>query len=179
MSSSKLWCQFSLYRYELTFFVVAALLFALDQWTKFLVYSNMSYGQTIELPVSFVQLTYVRNFGGAFGCLEGAHLLFVCAVLVMIGVVYRFFPRICEYSGLRGCALFGSLVGGALGNLCDRVRLGYVVDMIDLKWWPVFNVADMCIVVALVFIVLMFYSYGAADETDEVPNTEPDEVPEG
>ena len=168
MSSLPAKCQLAPRRYGLVFFCVCFLFLALDQWTKYLVYSNMRVGQSIELPVKIFQWTYVRNFGSAFGMMEDAFLLFVAAALFTIGLIYWQFPYICKLLGMWGCVTSATIVAGAIGNLLDRLRLGYVVDMIDFRWWPVFNVADIGITVGLSLLVLLLFLLDRkATETEE------------
>ncbi len=155
-------------RYGLTFFFVLFCFLVLDQWTKYLVSSQMQVGQSVSLPVQFVQITFVRNFGGAFGVLVDAHIVFFAAALLAVGCVYWQFPFICAETGKPGCVVSAMIVAGALGNLCDRLRLGYVVDMIDLKWWPVFNVADIGITVGITIMAIWMFRVNCADEGGEM-----------
>ena len=125
-----------------------------DQWTKMLVVSNMRLHETILLPVDFVQLTYIRNKGGAFGVFQDQMLFFIIAGVLTIGFVLRYMAEIYDSSRVSAytCAC---IMGGAIGNMIDRVRLGYVVDFIDLKWWPVFNVADIAITCGVAVLIWM------------------------
>ena len=179
MNLSQLKRQLDQNWYGLAFFFVLAVALALDQWTKWLVSGRMVLGETVRLPVEFVQITFVRNFGGAFGVLEGSQILFFAASLMAVGCVYWQFPLICARAGMPGCALSAMITAGALGNMCDRIRLGYVVDMIDLKWWPVFNVADICITVGITVMIIwvsrMEFSGGdkelpVSDDADGINN---------
>jgi signal peptidase II len=137
----------------------------LDQATKALVDKTMAMHQSIDLIPNFASLTYLRNTGAAFGFLAGARsslriVFFALISSVAIGcIVYLI-------RGLRPQqrALLASLsliLGGAVGNLIDRLRLGEVIDFIDLHWydihWPAFNVADSAISigVALLFIQMI------------------------
>ena len=111
------------------------------------------------LPVvgDYVRFTYVENRGAAFGLLQDQTTFFVFVGLVVIGVIaasYRYLPR----SDFRLHLALGLQLGGAIGNLIDRVRQGYVVDFVDLgyksNWWPVFNVADSAIVIGVALLAL-------------------------
>jgi len=106
----------------------------------------------IQLLGGVVWLTYDENRGAAFSILQaGGYLFQVVAVVVAVGIL-ALYPRI---QGRAPAARLGNalLLGGALGNLADRVRQGYVVDFIDLRWWPVFNVADSAVVIGVLLIV--------------------------
>jgi signal peptidase II len=100
-----------------------------------------------------VRLDYARNSGAAFSILQSGGTLFeVVAAAVCIGILL-WFPRLQQPSLLVTVAL-GLILGGAAGNLLDRLRLGYVVDFIDLRWWPVFNLADSAVVIGACLLAL-------------------------
>lgn len=148
-------------------FIIAILVIAADFYTKYLVYTRMALHETIELPVKFIQLTYVQNFGGAFGIFQHQKLFFIAAAFVAVTCVLYFFEDIKELGKLS--FLSASLIfGGAIGNLIDRIRFGYVVDFLDLRWWPVFNVADIALTigVALLFIEVIRFGQKAPDEVE-------------
>ncbi|MGM9999088.1 MAG: signal peptidase II [Candidatus Bruticola sp.] len=150
---------------RLNLFIIAILVIAADFITKYLVYTRMALHETIKLPVGFLQLTYVQNFGGAFGIFPHQRVFFVCAALAAALCVLYFFNEIREMG--RVCFTAASLLfGGSIGNLIDRIRFGYVVDFLDLRWWPVFNVADIALTVgvALLFIELVLCSRLREDE---------------
>ncbi len=136
-----------------------------DFYTKYLVYTHMALHETIELPVKFIQLTYVQNFGGAFGIFQHQKLFFIVAAAVAVTCVLYFFDDIKEMGRLSFVS--ASLIfGGAIGNLIDRIRFGYVVDFLDLRWWPVFNVADIALTVGvfLLFIEVIRFGRNLSDE---------------
>jgi signal peptidase II len=129
----------------------AAVVVALDQLTKWLVVRNLGEGRPVRLVGSFVQLRYTTNSGGAFSLLTGAPLFFaVTAMVIAGGIVYA--ARRAE--GRPLLFALGLLLGGALGNLLDRLLRGEVpfhgevVDFVKVGPWPVFNLADSCITVA-------------------------------
>lgn len=109
----------------------------------------------------WLSLTYTCNRGAAFGVLANETLLFVLIAIVVIGVImayFRFLPANRPWLRLS----LGLQLGGALGNLIDRLRQGYVVDFIAVKSFPVFNVADSCIVVGV--IILAFHLLVVQDQ---------------
>jgi signal peptidase II len=131
--------------------IIALAVLGLDQLTKWLVRSHMELGESIPREGLF-RLTYVTNTGGAFGIL--ANQAFLLALVAIIGVsVFLFYLR---YIPLQSTLLkigLGLDFGGAVGNLIDRLRFeGKVTDFIDIGAWPVFNVADMSIVVGTILI---------------------------
>lgn len=127
---------------------VAGLTLVADQLTKLLASAAFSPGMGLPLLPPVLYLTYVQNTGAAFGLLRGYHAFFiVCSLLVIGWIIWELVgnpPR--EASSRWGCAL---VLGGAAGNLIDRLRLGYVIDFIDLRVWPVFNVGDTAITVGV------------------------------
>ena len=130
----------------------------LDRWTKQLAVSHLLDSGARSVPVlgEYIRFTYVENRGAAFGLFQEQTTFFIVVGVVVIAVIvasYRYLP---EPSWLLNFCL-GLQMGGAIGNLIDRVRVGYVVDFIDLTFWPVFNIADsaICVGVAgLAFSVL-------------------------
>ncbi|MBI4299576.1 MAG: signal peptidase II [Chloroflexi bacterium] len=129
-------------------FLLSALVIALDQLTKFLIRSNLSLGESIPNS-GFVRLTHVTNSGGAFGLFAGRNFPLILAAAVGILVIflyYRYPPR--ESTLLR--LSLALMLGGAIGNLVDRLRQGYVTDFVDLTLWPVFNLADSSITIGVV-----------------------------
>jgi len=131
--------------------VIALAVVGLDQLTKYLVRANMELGQSIPREGLF-RLTYITNTGGAFGIL--ANQAFLLAIVAVIGIAV--FLVYLRYIPLESTLLkigLGLDFGGAVGNLVDRLRVGgKVTDFIDIGAWPVFNVADMSIVVGTIII---------------------------
>lgn len=155
--------------------LVAAVGFILDQITKFLVETKLIFGDQIPVIEGFFYLTRVHNRGAAFGVLanlpESIRLVFFVAVTcVAIGVILSFFLKLAPGDRLAALSL-GLILGGALGNLCDRVRLGEVVDFLHFKlWqgysWPDFNLADSFIVVGVGLLILELIAIEGGDESE-------------
>ena len=137
----------ALRRRELIFVAVALVVFLLDQATKSFALQHLWPLGTVPVA-GFLYLTYVENRGAAFGVLQNQTLFFVLVGLVVVAGLTMSYRRLPEVPlALNVC--LGLQLGGALGNLVDRLRQRYVVDFIDLTWWPVFNVADAAIVVGV------------------------------
>jgi lipoprotein signal peptidase len=150
--------------------IVVPLVLVLDQWTKHLIHSRYRLGETWDLFPSIFAFTYVRNQGAAFSLLNDAPAYFrdpfflIVPLVALLAISYL-------YSRLRDSqrvVAFGlSLVaGGAIGNLIDRLRYGYVVDFIDWHWkevyhWPRFNIADSCIVVGVALLLIDSWRKGS------------------
>jgi signal peptidase II len=157
----------------LLFLGLAALVVVIDQTTKRLAEDKLEKAgvRSIPIPVvgDYLRFTYVENRGAAFGLLQDQTAFFVFVGILVVGVIaasYRYLPR----SGFRLHLALGLQLGGAIGNLIDRVRQGYVVDFVDFgyhsNWWPVFNVADSAIVVGVALLALNALSpTSSSDET--------------
>ena len=139
---------------------IGALIVALDQATKALVVATIGPNAgdadgRIDLIGSVASLRYAENTGAAFGVLQGqGALLTVGSVVVLAGLVAAYW-RVGAESRATAVAA-GLLVGGAIGNLIDRVRLGFVVDFVSVGPWPAFNLADSAITAG----VLLFAWWG-------------------
>ena len=163
----------------LYFFLSIILVIILDQWTKLLVLGSFEYGESSPIIQDFFSLTYVRNTGAAFGFLATANpnfrIPFFLAVpiiaMVILGFLYRDLPKSSRWRALS----LGLVTGGAIGNLIDRVRLGYVVDFLDFHYknvyyFPAFNVADsaICVGVAILLLSTMDKTLDQKDKSSDV-----------
>jgi len=139
---------------------------ALDQATKALASSRLLLGQPVPILGDFVRLTLVHNTGAAFGLFPGSRLPFILISILAIVVVFYLFAREA-YRSLGNRVLLGCILGGAIGNLVDRVRWGRVVDFIDVGWstlrWPVFNVADSAVTLGVILLAWNLARSGRAD----------------
>ena len=143
------------------FALFAAFIAAADQVTKYLTVANIPlYGQVEVLP-GVVGLTYVQNFGAAFSSFQGQQWLFAIIFALFTGaIIWEYRKRSLPFTTFEWWCII-AVYGGGLGNMIDRVRLGYVVDMIETKFveFPVFNVADCfitCGCIALIAHLVLF-----------------------
>lgn len=132
--------------------MIALLTFLLDQGSKTLIQMMMYHGESIPIAPPIFYLTYILNPGAAFGLLAYQTPLFVAVTVLLITVLLFSYNKLSRerYLLRYGLAL---ILGGALGNLSDRLRYGFVVDFLDFRIWPVFNLADMAIVAGACFLV--------------------------
>jgi signal peptidase II len=131
----------------------AGVVVTIDQATKQLVTTRIDRGETVNVFLG-LDLTNARNTGVAFGALEGGGLVVAILIGVSLALLLGYFALNREKPWLW--LPVGLLLGGALGNLADRARIGAVIDFIDPVAWPAFNVADSCIVIgvlALLYVV--------------------------
>lgn len=133
-----------------------------DQFTKALVVANIPLGGHVAFLPGFLDFTYVRNTGAAFSSFEGMQWLFALIFLMFtLGIFYEYFRKRMPFSNFERW-MIAAIYAGGLGNMIDRLRLGYVVDMIETQFmeFPVFNVADCfitCGCIAL-FVSLGFFN---------------------
>lgn len=135
------------------FWLVALFTLVADQITKYVVRTTMKEWESIPLIQDFFHLTYVLNPGAAFGMLPNKTVFFVAVAAVVIGGIIVFNRRIPADRILMRSAL-GLQVGGAVGNLIDRLRFAHVVDFLDFRVFPVFNFADVAITVGVGLLIL-------------------------
>ena len=164
-----------LYRDWILLATLAAVV-AADQLTKLVVKSNLVRGESWP-DEGFLRISHGTNSGSAFGLFQGQTILLTIASLFAIGFIVYYYRT--QSSGRRIVRFtVGLLLGGALGNLVDRLRMGAVVDFIDVGPWPVFNLADSSIVVGMALLVasVVLFSDGSGDseEADAHADARPD-----
>ncbi len=140
------------------FYILVAITLILDQGTKYLTQTYMYEGQSIPIIDGIFHLTYVLNPGAAFGILANKTTFFILVTLIVLIVIIYIYRRVPAEKWLLRFGL-AMQVGGAMGNLLDRIRLGMVVDFFDFRVFPVFNIADSAIVVGvtILFIEILFF----------------------
>ena len=135
---------------------VSFLLVLADQAVKLGIARTMRLGESIPVLSGIFHITYIENPGAAFGMLANQRWFFILAGILVILAACVMYRRLSETGRLvrLGAAL---LLGGAVGNLIDRIRLGRVIDFLDFRVWPVFNIADIgiCVGVACLIYALM------------------------
>jgi signal peptidase II len=164
------------------FFVAFAISLALDQITKTWIVETLTFSDRVSVIEGFFYLTHVRNPGAAFSLFADAPVeirapFFIVTTLIAIGMILSFFRKLSPGDRLSALAL-GLILGGAVGNLLDRLIYGAVVDFLRLQlWvgysWPDFNVADSSIVIGVALLVLELFAREGESLTDP-PGTEPD-----
>lgn len=130
----------------------------LDQLVKYFVYTYMELGETIPVIRSVFHFTYISNPGAAFGVLPHQDF-FLLGIVGVLFIAFFWLRKRIPAKPLYFPLAVGCVLGGALGNAIDRVRFGGVVDFIDFRVWPVFNVADMAICLGVTLIMFYFWRY--------------------
>ncbi len=137
-------------------FIVALLIVVLDQLTKWLVVTNIPYGGSWspwEWLSPYARIVHWSNTGVAFGMLQGMNPVFIGLAILVSGAIIYYYQQIDKKDWLIRLALMMEL-GGAIGNLIDRIQYGHVIDFISIGRFPVFNVADSCITVGVVVLLI-------------------------
>ena len=141
----------------LNFYLVVILVFVSDQVTKAIIQRTMMFGEYRQVFGTSFMLTLTQNTGGAWGLLPSGNKIFVAFAAVAIVALLVAYHRIAR-SDLLVASAFALALGGAIGNLLDRLRYGYVVDFFDARiiHWPIFNVADSAISLGIVLLLLHY-----------------------
>jgi signal peptidase II len=143
---------------------IAFLVFAVDQGIKSVVEGSMRVGESISLVSGFLSLTYIKNDGGAFGILGGSQMILLVGSTVAVAVVlWMLLSGRPSTPTMLGCGL---ILGGAAGNLLDRLSSGEVTDYVHFSFWYIFNAADAAIVVG---VGLLLLSALRPERTDQGP----------
>ena len=158
-------------KYVLVACVVAAVVL-LDQASKQWVASTLALHPSKPIVEGFFHITYVRNTGAAFSLLAGKSAAFRVPFFALVSLVAGFalvtFVRRTPASQRLVLVACGAVLGGAVGNLVDRLRYGEVIDFLDLHWrayyWPAFNVADSCISVGVIFLLISSLATASDDD---------------
>lgn len=139
------------------YFILTLLVLIFDQLIKVIVVLKLDPFQDVWVIKNVFSLTCVHNYGAAFGILQSQSLLLITLSAAVILYVWINRKKLAGYSKLfqQGLAL---ALGGSLGNLVDRIRLGYVIDFLDFQVWPVFNIADIAIVTGVGLVIISLYS---------------------
>ena len=150
---------------------LALAIFVLDQGLKRLVESSMRLGESMPLIDGVLHLTYIKNPGGAFGILSGqASILLLGSAVAVAFVLWMLLANEPSRATTSGCGL---ILGGAAGNLIDRITAGEVTDYVDLRVWPIFNAADVAIVLGVGLLLLAaFRPEGNTRPKGSVPRPE-------
>ena len=151
--------------------VLLSVVFLLDQGTKLYIKHAMELGETIPVLGNFLRITYIENPGIAFGLQIGNNLIFTSlSVIVSLGIALYLFTHLHESNYMK-CSL-AIILGGAFGNLLDRIHYGKVVDFVDIGFqsvrWPVFNVADSAVVIGMILLfITIFIVEGKKDKEEK------------
>lgn len=146
-------------KWLLLFLLVMLAAIGLDQWTKQLAITNLKGNGAYPLIEGVLEFQFFSNTGIAWSMLQGQSIFILFTGIVFLAVVLFVILKLPEAKKFHILyILCGILAGGAIGNMIDRIRLGYVVDFISISLinFPIFNVADMCIVISVIVLAILF-----------------------
>jgi signal peptidase II len=136
--------------------VIVGLVLAVDQYSKYSVNKNIAPNYSIPVIKNVFHITFVKNQGIAFGIFQKGNLFFILFNTLLICVLLAFSGRLTEHFYSR--TGFSLLLAGALGNFIDRVKNGYIVDFLDFRIWPVFNLSDAALCIGVIFLCIQYCS---------------------
>lgn len=141
-------------------FIISIILICLDQIIKLIVSNNLVLGESITVIDNFFYLTSVRNYGAAFSILLGNRFFLIIVGFLALFIIYNFFIKNSKLNKLEEIT-YSLLIAGIIGNLIDRVVRGFVIDYLDFKIFnynfPVFNLADILIVLSVISILILTF----------------------
>lgn len=131
----------------------------LDQMSKFWAADSLKLGGSIKLIGNFLRLTYAENKGAAFSILQNQRVFFIIITIVMLVILAYIYFKTKNIGNISKLSLT-MIAGGATGNFIDRIRLGYVVDFIDVRFgtfynFPIFNIADSFVVCGTILMIIL------------------------
>jgi len=163
------------------FYVVAAIVLVLDQITKLRISGAMFRGESIPVVGDFFRITYVQNQGAAFGLDLGGRWSFIVVTIVVAAFILFYYARTENTTTARWALAL--ILGGALGNLVDRIRIGEVVDFLHLSVagfsWPIFNVADIGVSVGVGLLAIHLFRKEHPEDVPDVPRASDSAAEEG
>ena len=137
-------------------FSTALFVLILDQFTKFLIKQNFQFNQSAPIIKNIFHLTYITNTGSAFGLFKGFNFVFVVFSFIVMILIFYYIKKIKNNEKILQFSI-GLLLGGTIGNMIDRLLYSYVVDFIDFRIWPVFNIADSAVTISIVFLIILLW----------------------
>lgn len=157
-------------------FIISSVILLIDQIVKIIISNIFNVNSGIIFIENFFSLIYVRNYGAAFSFFNGNRIFLIAISILSVFLIYKFLLKNKEIKNLEA-TVYGVLLGGLFGNLLDRIFLGYVIDYLSFKifeyYFPVFNFADVCIVVATTFLIMIIGSEKNENKSDRRKKTRP------
>ena len=139
-------------------YIISLVVVIIDQFIKAVISYNMKVYDTFTLINGFLDINLVHNTGAAFSFLEGGRIIFIIVAILVVALLSVYISS-SEYVDNKKIIIYSLLLGGIVGNLIDRIIHGYVIDYIGFTFinykFPVFNFADACIVIAVVFAIII------------------------
>ncbi len=142
--------------------IVAIIAIILDQLTKYWAVNVLQHMSQVTVIPNFFRLIYVENAGAAFGILQDRQIFFIFLTVAVLALLLVYYYKHRERLSFMARLSLGMIVGGAIGNFIDRVRFGYVIDMLSFRFFnrynfAVFNIADSFIVVGTILLMILIF----------------------
>jgi len=140
----------------LTISLITLFIIIIDQFTKLLIIKKFNINETLPIINNIFHLTYIQNTGAGFGILKGFNILLILISIVVVIIIIYYIKNIKENEKILQI-LLAFVLAGTIGNLIDRIRLNYVIDFLDFRIWPVFNIADSFITIGIIGLIIYFW----------------------
>ena len=137
-------------------FSIAFLIILIDQISKFIIRNSMHLSQSIPVIKNIFHITYIHNFGAGFGILQQQKLFLILISAIVVCIILFYSKKIGKKERLLQ-SIAGIVLGGTIGNLIDRIIYGYVIDFLDFRIWPIFNIADSAVTIGVIFLIFYYW----------------------
>lgn len=138
--------------------IISIVTILLDQIIKYLIITNLKFTESINIIRNFFRITYLQNEGAAWSILSGNRIPLIIITLLALMFIFVLIKKKEKFLKIE-YVFYGTLIGGIIGNLIDRIRYGFVIDYLDFNFggynYPVFNFADMCIVISTIVLIII------------------------
>ncbi len=138
--------------------IISIVTILLDQIIKYLIITNLRFTESINIIRNFFRITYLQNEGAAWSILSGNRIPLIIITLLALMFIFVLIKKKEKFLKIE-YVFYGTLIGGIIGNLIDRIRYGFVIDYLDFNFggynYPVFNFADMCIVISTIVLIII------------------------
>lgn len=131
---------------------IGVLIILIDQLIKYLVVSNLNFHQSIAIIKNFFYLTLTTNTGISFGLLKNTNILLIFLTIMILGGVFYFYEYLPKSKNAQLSITL--ILAGAFSNLIDRLFRGHIIDFLDFRVWPIFNIADACITIGVIYLII-------------------------
>ena len=133
---------------------IGILIIIIDQIIKYIAKSNLEPNQSIPIIKNFFHITLTTNTGAGFGILKNNNSLIMFITIIILGFMLFYYDKLPKKG--KGHISIILIVSGALSNLIDRIFLGNIIDLIDFRVWPIFNIADACITIGVLYLIFYY-----------------------
>ena len=141
---------------HLLIFSAAFLVILIDQISKFAIRNSMHLSQSIPVVKNIFHITYIQNLGAGFGILQQQRLFLILVSAAVACIILFYSKKIGKKDRLLQ-VIAGIVLGGTVGNLIDRIIYGYVIDFLDFRIWPVFNIADSAVTIGVILLIVYYW----------------------